>query len=79
MRELPVVAEAGTAMSVADLADDELRGDNARRLTLGEEELRRPQQRTKAEAFARLRAFCLRLISLRSSGDPTAIRFSEPA
>ena len=40
MRELPVVAEASAAVTVADLADDQLRGDNTCGRALGEEELR---------------------------------------
>ncbi len=36
MRELPVVAEARATMSVADLADDELRGNDARCLAPGD-------------------------------------------
>ena len=54
MRELPVVAEAGAAVSVSDLADDQLRGNDACGCALGEKELRRRQQRIEADAFSRL-------------------------
>ena len=49
MRELPVVAETAAAASVADLTDDQLRGNNARGRALGEEELRRLQHRIEAD------------------------------
>ena len=55
MRKLPVVTEAGAAVPVADLADDQLRGNDARCLALGEEELPRRLHRIEADAFARLR------------------------
>ena len=56
MRELPGGTEAAAAASVADLADDQLHGNDARRLALDEVMLRSLQHRGETQAFSRLRS-----------------------